>query len=244
MEMLRGKNILVTGGTRGIGKNIVECLSAAGAYVSFTYTQSEHEARKMEQTLENVKSYRLALNAEHVDQQLEEIAKEHRTLHGLVNNAGITNDGLMLLQSEANWMKVIDINLIGSYKVTKAFIPALLKQKEKASIVFMSSVAGCVGVAGQTNYSVAKSGLIAMAKSLSKELAPKRIRVNSVSPGYIESDMTDKLHPTLRETYKKNIPLQRFGQPEEVANVVQFLLSEQASYITGQNIIIDGGLIS
>jgi 3-oxoacyl-[acyl-carrier protein] reductase len=240
--LLTGKNILVTGGTRGIGRQIVEVLSAAGSNVSFTYAGSAQIAREMENTLPNVKGYELKLGSELVDRQLEEIVSEHKILHGLVNNAGITNDGFMLIQKEENWKSVLDVNLMGSYKVTKAFLPALLKQKDKASIVFVSSVAGIVGVAGQTNYSVSKSGLIALTKSLSKELAPKKIRVNAVSPGYITSDMTDKLNENLREQFKQNVPLRRFGNPEEIANVVEFLLSDKASYITAQNIVVDGGL--
>lgn len=241
--MLQDRSILVTGGTRGIGQSIVETLAQAGAHVSFTYSSSEEVAQQIVQRLPNTSAYKLQFGTEYEAEQIEQIINHHPNLHGFVNNAGITHDGLMLLQNEHNWHKVIDTNLLGAYRMTKALLPALLKNKGKASIVYIASVAGLIGVAGQTNYSVSKSGLIGLAKSLSKELAGKKIRVNSISPGYICSDMTDKLHDKLKEQFRQSIPLKRFGQVEEVANVVEFLLSDKSSYITSQNIVVDGGLI-
>lgn len=240
--MLNNRNILVTGGSRGIGLHIVEALAQAGANVSFTYSGSSHLASELEAKYEKVKGYQLQLGTEHEAEQIKAIVKAHKKLDGFVSNAGITDDGFMLLKSEEAWTNVVDVNLIGAYKMTKAIIPLLMKNKGLSSVVFVSSVSGVIGVSGQTNYCTSKFGLIGLTKSLAKELAPMKIRVNSIAPGYIDTDMTLKLPEELRNQYEKNIPLNRFGHSVEVANVVEFLLSEKSSYITAQNIVVDGGL--
>lgn len=233
--------ILVTGGSRGIGRAIVETLAKAGAKVAFTYRGSTAAAEAIVTAYpEKVRAYQADVTdgaqAEHI---VQEIVKTWGRLDGLVNNAGITQDNLLLRLTEAQWDAVITTNLKGPFLYTKAALKPMLRQR-KGSIVNLSSVVGLSGNPGQANYAAAKAGLLAFTKSLAKEVGSRNIRVNAIAPGFIQTDMTANLPA---EAWKERVALGRLGQPEEVAAVCAFLLSDAASYITSQVIVVDGGLL-
>ncbi len=243
---LKGKKALVTGSTRGIGKAIVHKLAKAGADVVVTGTTEE----KAKEVAESLKSY--GVNAigvkmdirddKSIEDAFERINKEFGDIDILVNNAGITRDTLFIRMSDKDWEDVINVNLNGTFRVTKRVVRSMIK-KRWGRIINMSSVIGFAGNQGQTNYSASKSALLGFTKSLAKELGPRNITVNAVAPGFIETDMTAVLPEEVRERYKSNIALGRFGSPEEVADVVLFLSSDMASYITGEIIHVNGGML-
>ncbi len=243
---LKGKKALVTGSTRGIGKAIAHKLAKAGADVVVTGTTEE----KAKEVAESLKSY--GVNAigvkmdirddKSIEDAFERINKEFGEIDILVNNAGITRDTLFIRMSDKDWEDVINVNLNGTFRVTKRVVRSMIK-KRWGRIINMSSVIGFAGNQGQTNYSASKSALLGFTKSLAKELGPRNITVNAVAPGFIETDMTAVLPEEVRERYKSNIALGRFGSPEEVADVVLFLSSDMASYITGEIIHVNGGML-
>ncbi len=243
---LKGKKALVTGSTRGIGKAIVHRLAKAGADVVVTGTTEE----KAKEVAESLKSY--GVNAigvkmdlrddKSIEEAFEKINEEFGDIDILVNNAGITRDALFMRMSDEDWENVINVNLNGTFRVTKRVVRGMIK-KRWGRIINMSSVIGFAGNQGQTNYSASKSALLGFTKSLAKELGPRNITVNAVAPGFIETDMTAGLQEELKERYKSNIALGRFGSPEEVADVVLFLSSDMASYITGEIIHVNGGML-
>ena len=243
---LKGKKALVTGSTRGIGKAIVHRLAKAGADVVVTGTTEE----KAKEVAESLKSY--GVNAigvkmdirddKSIEEAFEKINKEFGDIDILVNNAGITKDALFIRMSDKDWEDVINVNLNGTFRVTKRVVRGMIK-KRWGRIINMSSVIGFAGNQGQTNYSASKSALLGFTKSLAKELGPRNITVNAVAPGFIETDMTAGLSEEVKEWYKSHIVLGRFGSPEEVADVVLFLSSDMASYITGEIIHVNGGML-
>jgi len=244
--ILKGKNAIISGGTRGIGRAIALELARQGVNVSFNYLKSEKEALELVKELEklNVKAKAYCVDIRDLDAVNEWTRRTKEEFGGLdilINNAGITKDKALLFMEKSDWHDVIDTNLTGVFNLTRAVITGFLKQKS-GNIVNISSVSGVIGVARQANYAATKAGIIGFTKSLAKEVAAYNIRVNAVAPGFIETDMVK----TLKEDYKnqmlKEIPMARFGAPEEVAKTVVFLLSEASSYITGQTIIIDGGM--
>jgi 3-oxoacyl-[acyl-carrier protein] reductase len=241
------KVAFITGGSKGIGKAIVKKLASLGANVAFTYNSSEEQAREIVEELSNkrnkIKAYKMDnTNREMMRNTVNDVFKDFEVIDILVNNAGITSDGFLMLMSDENWDKVINTNLSSHFYITKLIIPNMLRRK--GSIINISSVAGLIGVAGQTNYSATKAGLIGFTKSLSKEIASKKIRVNAIAPGYIKTDMLAKVNETVRSNFVKTVPLKRLGTGEDIANVVAFLASEESSYITGQTIVVDGGVTS
>ncbi len=243
---LKGKKALVTGSTRGIGKAIVHRLAKAGADVVVTGTTEE----KAKEVAESLKSY--GVNAigvkmdlrddKSIEEAFEKINEEFGDIDILVNNAGITRDALFMRMSDEDWEDVINVNLNGTFRVTKRVVRGMIK-KRWGRIINMSSVIGFAGNQGQTNYSASKSALLGFTKSLAKELGPRNITVNAVAPGFIETDMTAGLSEEVKEWYKSHIVLGRFGSPEEVADVVLFLSSDMASYITGEIIHVNGGML-
>ncbi|MCH8568283.1 MAG: 3-oxoacyl-[acyl-carrier-protein] reductase [Balneolales bacterium] len=243
---LKGKNILVTGGTRGIGKGIVEACAKAGANVAFTYARSAEAAEELKKEIEQNGTKALAFQADAVDaaraeEVVSEILKEWGSLDVLVNNAGITNDTLIMRMSEDQWDSVINTNLKSVFNYSKACVKPFMKQRN-GSVINISSVVGLSGNAGQTNYAASKAGVVGFSKSLAKELSSRNIRVNVIAPGYIRTEMTDKLSEKVMESINKSIPMGKAGDVEDIANGVLFLASDASRYITGETIRIDGGM--
>lgn len=244
--MLFNKVALVTGGSRGIGRAIVLAICSAGADCAFTFTKDRAAADSLVEEVLRMgrKALPFQLDARDFDGAktlVDEVKKEFGTLDILVNNAGITKDKSLMMMTKEDWSEVIDINLTGVFNTARACIITFLKQKS-GNIVNMSSVSGIHPLPGQVNYAAAKAGVIGFTKSLAKEVAPYNIRVNAVAPGFINTEMTTVLGEKSLEKFMNMIPLHRFGTPEEVANAVLFLLSDESQYITGQVLQLDGGL--
>ena len=246
MGMLDGKVALVTGAARGIGKAIALKFASEGADVAFTDLVINEAAEETISEIaafgHKVKGY--ASNAASFDEThavVEEILKDFGRIDILVNNAGITKDGLVMRMSEAQWDAVIAVNLKSAFNFIHAVIPQMARQKG-GSIINMSSIAGQMGNPGQINYASSKAGLIAMAKTVAKEMGSRGIRANAIAPGFIVSEMTNALPEAVREEYIKNIPLKRGGTVEEIANTALYLASDLSSYVTGQVIAVNGGL--
>ena len=241
------KVAFVTGGTRGIGKQIAINLAKAGYDIAINY-RNENEALKetqIEIERQGVKCFSVKGDVsvfEECEKMVKDIINQFGKIDVLVNNAGITKDMLILRMKEKDFSDVINVNLIGTFNVTKNVVPYMAK-KRNGRIINISSVVGISGNAGQTNYSSSKAGIIGFTKSLAKELGSRNILVNAVAPGFIKTQMTDVLKNEVKEEISKNIPLKRFGNAEDVANVVDFLASDRSSYITGQVIHVDGGML-
>ena len=248
MKLLEGKNILITGGSRGIGKSIVEVLFNSGANVGFTFSSSESSANEIAKNLNSSSQKCIAYksDASKLDQcenLVESFLNDFETIDVLINNAGITKDNLLLRMSEDDFDKVIEVNLKSVFNMTKACQRVFLKNR-KGSIINMSSVVGIKGNAGQSNYAASKSGIIGFSKSIAQELGSRSIRCNVIAPGFIKTEMTDNLSDSIIEGWTENIPLKRPGESNDVANLCLFLASDLSSYITGQIINVDGGLLT
>jgi len=244
--LLQNEIALVTGGSRGIGKACCLALAKAGAEVIVNYVSNETAAQEVCKEIQALGGKASALkfdigNVTETQEALQALLKEKKVISILVNNAGITCDGLMMRFSMDDWDKVLDTNLRGAFVTSQAVIRGMMKER-RGSIIHMSSIVGITGNAGQAAYCAAKAGLIGLTKSMAKELASRNIRVNAVAPGYIGTDMTDALTPEQKEGILKEIPLARVGKPEEIADAVVFLASPKANYITGQTIVVDGGM--
>ena len=247
MKLLAGKTALITGASKGIGRKIAEVFAENGANVAFTYLSSVEKGQALEKELEQfgtkVKGYRSdASKFDEAEKLINDIVADFGTLDIVVNNAGITKDGLLMRMTEENWDDVININLKSIFNVSKAASKVMMKNR-KGSIINMSSVVGVQGNAGQANYAASKAGIIGFSKSLAKELGSRNIRTNVVAPGFIRTEMTDVLDPKVVEGWEANIPLKRAGQPEDVANACLFLASDLSAYITGQVIPVCGGML-
>lgn len=241
---LENKNIFVTGGSRGIGAAIVKQLSELGAKVAFTYSSQQGAAEAVLATLSGTghKCYKMDVSqSSEVEAVGTQVMVDFGQIHGVVNNAGITKDQLILRMKDEDFSQVIKTNLEGVFFVTKFFSKSMLKNRQ-GSFVNISSVVGASGNAGQSNYAASKAGLEGFTKSIALEFAARNIRANTVSPGYISSDMTNALTPEQLKHFSDRIPLGRPGEPVEIAKTVAFLLSDAASYITGQTLHINGGL--
>jgi len=246
MDLLKGKTAVITGAARGIGKAIALKFASEGANIAFTDLAINEDAENTKKEIEalSVKVIAYASNAAdfaQTEQVVNQIIADFGSLDVLVNNAGITKDGLMLRMSEAQWDAVINVNLKSAFNFIHAALPQMMKQR-KGAIINMASVVGVHGNAGQANYASSKAGLIALAKSVAQEMGPKGIRANAIAPGFIETAMTAALPEKVREEWKKRIPLRRGGTPEDIAEVATFLASDMSSYVTGQVIQIDGGM--
>lgn len=245
--LLDGKTALVTGASRGIGRAIAFRLAAEGARVAINYAGNVKAAEEVKAAIEAAGGTAILCRADVADSaaveaMVADVAKEFGAIDILVNNAGITRDTLLMRMKDEDFAKVLDTNLKGVFYCTKA-VSKLMMKKRSGRIVNMASVVGLVGNAGQTNYAAAKAGVIGFSKSAAKELASRGITVNAVAPGFIGTDMTADLPESVKEKALSDIPLGRAGQPEDVANAVLFLASEQASYITGQVVHVDGGMV-
>ncbi|WP_149526407.1 3-oxoacyl-[acyl-carrier-protein] reductase [Sphingobacterium hotanense] len=247
MKLLAGKTALVTGASKGIGRKIAEVFAQHGANVAFTYLSSVEKGQALEQELQasgtQVKGYRSdASKFDEAEKLINDIVADFGGLDIVVNNAGITKDGLLMRMTEENWDDVININLKSVFNVSKAASKVMMKAR-KGSIINMSSVVGVQGNAGQANYAASKAGIIGFSKSLAKELGSRNIRTNVIAPGFIRTEMTDVLDPKVVEGWEANVPLKRAGEPEDVANACVFLASDLSAYVTGQVIPVDGGML-
>lgn len=244
--MLTGKVALVTGGSRGIGRAIALQLAEAGADVAVNYAGNEQAAAEVVQAIEALGRQAICLRAdvgswEQSEQLVQQTIEKFGKIDILVNNAGITRDNLMMRMKEDDFDQVVHTNLKGVFNCVRAVTRPMMKQRS-GRIISISSVVGSTGNAGQTNYSAAKAGVIGLTKSAAKELASRGITVNCIAPGFITTDMTDQLTEEIKTQILQQIPLNRFGLPEEIAKAVVFLASDNASYMTGQTLHIDGGM--
>jgi 3-oxoacyl-[acyl-carrier protein] reductase len=248
MKLLEGKVAIITGASRGIGKAIAKKFVENGAIVAFTYLSSEEKAKALEVELTSnggvAKGFKS--NAADFDQAQElaaAVVKEFGQIDTVVNNAGITRDTLLMRMSEEQWDEVMQVNLKSVFNLTKAVLRPMLKAR-KGSIINMSSVVGIRGNGGQANYAASKAGIIGFTKSVALELGSRNIRSNAVAPGFIETEMTDALDPSVVQGWRDTIPLKRGGQPDDVANLCVFLASDMSNYITGQTINVCGGMLT
>ena len=246
MKLLEGKVALITGAARGIGKAIALKFASEGADIAFTDLVINEAAQETVHELEalGVKVRAYASNAadfEATQTVVARIAEDFGRIDVLVNNAGITKDGLVMRMSEAQWDAVIDVNMKSAFNFLHAVVPVMARQRS-GSIINMASIAGQTGNPGQVNYSASKAGLIAMAKSVAKEMGPRGIRANAIAPGYVITEMTEVLPQAVKDEYIKLIPLKRGATVEEVANTALYLASDLSSYVSGQVIAVNGGM--
>ena len=245
--MEENKTVFVTGGSRGIGKEVALKFADNGYNVVINYVSTKTNVEELQKEFEDKGVKALIMQADVTDKEaIDEVVKkaieDFGSIDVLVNNAGITRDNLLMRMSDEEFDKVIEINLKGTYIVTKAVTKYMMK-KRKGSIINLSSVVGVAGNAGQCNYSASKAGIIGFTKSVAKELASRNIRSNAVAPGFIETDMTAVLSDEVKENIHNQIPLKRMGTAKEVSNLIYFLGSDESSYITGQVINVDGGMV-
>jgi 3-oxoacyl-[acyl-carrier protein] reductase len=243
--ILANKVAIVTGGTRGIGEAIVKKFVREGCRVAFTFkTKKDLAAKIKKQTKGKAVGYQVDVtDFGQVKEFIGRVKNKNKKLDILVNNAGVIRDKTLLLMEKKDWDKVIDTNLTGAFNATRASIFTFMKQKS-GNIINISSLSGIRGIAGQTNYGASKSGLIGFTKALARETGPYNVRVNVIVPGFIQTDMSSHVKKTGKNEMTGQIPLSRFGTPDEVAELTLFLASDRASYITGQTLIIDGGLMA
>lgn len=241
------KVALITGASRGIGKQIAITLAEVGYDIAINYRDEGEDLKSIEEEIKSKNVKFLAVKGdvskfEDTENFVKEVICGFGKIDVLVNNAGITRDTLIMRMKKEDFDSVINVNLVGTFNVTKNVIPYMMKARS-GRIISIASVVGIAGNAGQTNYAASKAGIIGFTKSLAKEVASRNILVNAVAPGFIKTNMTDVLKDDVKEEIAKSIPLKRMGTPEDVANVVKFLASEDSSYITGQVIQIDGGML-
>ena len=246
MGLLKGKTALITGGSRGIGKAIVESFFKEGANVAFTYRSSAASSEAIVNSLKSdankIKAYQSdASNFEDSGNLVKQVLEDFGQIDILINNAGITKDTLMLRMSEDQWDQVMDVNLKSVFNMTKHVMRPMLKSRS-GSIINMSSVVGVFGNAGQANYAASKAGIIGFTKSIAKEVGSRGIRCNAIAPGFIESEMTEQLDEKVKDAYISNIPLKRFGSGDDVAQACIFLGSDMSTYISGQVISVCGAM--
>jgi 3-oxoacyl-[acyl-carrier protein] reductase len=248
MKLLEGKNALVTGASKGIGRAIALRFAKEGANVGFTYLSSVAQGEALEAELAalgvKAKGYRSdASDYKAAEGLVDAFTSDFGSLDILINNAGITKDGLLMRMSEEQWDAVIDINLKSVFNLTKAATKVLMKQRS-GSVINMSSVVGVKGNAGQANYAASKAGIIGFSKSVALELGSRNVRCNVIAPGFIETEMTGQLDPKVVESWKEGIPMKRGGTPDEVASCAVFLASDLSAYVTGQVIHVNGGMLT
>lgn len=246
MKLLQGKNALITGASRGIGEAIAKKFAEEGANIAFTYLSSAEKALALENHLHSLGVKAIGYKSDaasfaEAEKLIGNVIMEFQTIDVVVNNAGITRDNLILRMSEHQWDEVMTTNLKSVFNISKSVCKAMMKQRG-GSIINLSSIVGMTGNAGQTNYSASKAGIIGFTKSLAKELGSRNIRCNAIAPGFVETDMTQGISDEMKETFRKNIPLGRYGSGEEVAKVCLFLASDLSSYVNGQVISVCGGL--
>ena len=248
MKLLENKTAIITGASRGIGRGIAVSFAKQGCNVAFTYSNSVEAADALEQELislgVNAKGYQSnAADFEAAQELVEIVLKDFSKIDILINNAGITKDNLLMRMGESDFDTVININLKSVFNMTKAIQRSFLKQRH-GSLIHMSSVVGVKGNAGQATYAASKAGIIGFSKSIALELGSRNIRSNVIAPGFIETEMTDKLAEDVVQGWRNGIPLKRGGQPEDVANACVFLASDLSNYITGQVLHVDGGMLT
>ena len=248
MDILKGKTAIITGASRGIGKGIAEVFAREGANVAFTYSSSEGPALELQASLEKAgvkaKAYKSnAASYEEAEALVSQVLEDFGGVDILINNAGITMDNLLMRMSEADFDKVIEVNLKSVFNMTKAIQRTFLKQRH-GSIINMSSVVGVKGNAGQSNYAASKAGMIGFTKSVALELGSRNIRCNAIAPGFIETEMTAKLDEKTVQGWRDAIPLKRGGSPEDIANACLYFASDLSAYVTGQVLNVDGGMLT
>lgn len=245
--MLKGKTAVITGASRGIGRAIALDLAEQGANIVVNYSGSEAKAYEVVEEIKQMGGNAISVRAnvaymEEVQAMMKESLEQFGTIDILVNNAGITRDNLLMRMKEDEWDDVININLKGVFNTTKAVTRQMMKQRS-GRIINIASIVGVSGNPGQANYVAAKAGVIGLTKTTARELASRHINVNAIAPGFITTDMTDKLNEEVKTEMLKQIPLARFGDPKDIASVVSFLASDKSAYITGQTIHVDGGMV-
>ena len=248
MKILEGKNIIITGASRGIGKGIANLLSNHGANIAFTYHLSKEKAKELEKDLSTeesrIKGYKSdASNFKAAQQLAKDVLNDFGSIDVLINNAGITKDNLLIRMSEEDFDTVMNVNMKSVFNLTKAVVRPMLEQKQ-GSIINISSIVGIEGNTGQANYSASKSAIIGFTKSMALELGSRNIRCNAIAPGFIETEMTDGFGENFLKQWREKIPLKRVGTPEDVANAAMFLASDMSAYITGQVLNVCGGALT